>query len=39
MNRAECDLEGLPFMILITAPVGVEAVSHVFSALAIALLQ
>ena len=35
MHRAECDLEGLPFMILITAPVGVEAASHVFAALAI----
>ena len=39
MNRAqaECNtcMEGLPFMILIPAPVGVEAVSHVFAALAI----
>ena len=35
MHRAECDLEVLPFMILITAPVGVEAASHVFAALAI----
>ena len=35
MNRAECNLERLLFMILITAPVGVEAASHVFAALAI----
>ena len=35
MNRAECHLERLLFMILITAPVGVEAASHVFAALAI----
>jgi len=35
MSRAECNLERLLFMILITAPVGVEAASHVFAALAI----
>jgi hypothetical protein len=31
MRRVDCDLEGLPFMILITAPVGVEAASHIFA--------
>ena len=35
MKRVDCDLEGLPFMILITAPVGVEAASHIFASLAI----
>jgi hypothetical protein len=35
LKRVECDLEGLPFMILITAPVGVEAASHIFASLAI----
>jgi len=35
LKRVECDLEGLPFMILITAPVGVVAASHIFASLAI----
>ena len=35
MKRVDCDLEGLSFMILITAPICVEAASHVFAALAI----
>ena len=35
MKRVDCDPEGLLFMILITAPICVEAASHVFAALAI----
>ena len=35
MKRVDCDLKGLLFVLLIKAPIGVEAASHVFAALAI----
>lgn len=35
MRRVKYEVRGLPFVLPIMAPVGAEAVSHVFAALAI----